>query len=304
MAEPARDFAKIPTLFPSTLRLIAQALGDIDGDGDLDLAVAGEDGFASASNADARSDVSVTLTRNVDQLLVDNESEIVYSLAVTNTGPGIAEDVIVSTKLPTEVTKATWTCLAEEPACSSGGTGNVMDTITLAPNATVKYEITGIFSADRTDTLLRKRGLCGLEPAARISHRATTHPSTLPTLGRSRSSRFQLSVDRPDEITISRPTGDLDPSSGALVVTHRTRSGVMTDGETMVQGNAVRLALDDSLHPGELVQVTLTNQSKTLSGDDVGPHVWEFHAPVRQALAFLVKPHNDSDGLVRPQVPV
>jgi uncharacterized repeat protein (TIGR01451 family) len=68
-----------------------------------------------------------------------------YTVTVSNSGPDAAVGALVSDPFPEGLDAVSWTCTASPgAACSPGGTGPILDTVTLSVGATVTYTATGL----------------------------------------------------------------------------------------------------------------------------------------------------------------
>ncbi len=72
-----------------------------------------------------------------------------YTIKVVNNGPSMARGVRILDTLPSELTNASWSCVAQGGAtCAAVGSGNIDDTIDLPAGASAVYTITATVKAD------------------------------------------------------------------------------------------------------------------------------------------------------------
>jgi len=110
----------------------------------------------SATDSDSRqpeADLEITKTDNRETYIPGRP--IVYTLVVTNKGPDAVTGATVSDNLPTEITGASWTA-AYSPGASgspSSGTGNLAATANLPKDGTATFTVSGRVQADATGDL-------------------------------------------------------------------------------------------------------------------------------------------------------
>ena len=101
---------------------------------------AGNDSASDTDTLTPRTDLAVTKTDGATEVTAGQA--LTYTVAVTNHGPSKARGATVSDTLPAALQAATWTCTASPGGtCAASGTGNIQDSIDLAPGATATYTL-------------------------------------------------------------------------------------------------------------------------------------------------------------------
>jgi uncharacterized repeat protein (TIGR01451 family) len=114
--------------------------GDVDGDGDLDLAV-GNDGQSVIYLNQFRADLAISKS------FERGFGSITYTIEAQNLGPTEADGAIVSDTVPSHIIGVTWTCVAASGAsCTASGSGNAInDTLSsFPPGGVVTYTVNGL----------------------------------------------------------------------------------------------------------------------------------------------------------------
>jgi uncharacterized repeat protein (TIGR01451 family) len=102
--------------------------------------------FAEIENfVDAPVDIYATKTDN--ETSVAAGQRIDYDILVGNNSPVIVSGVTVTDIVPPQLTNVSWFCNGAGATCTGSGTGNINDTVTLLPNGTAIYHITGTIPA-------------------------------------------------------------------------------------------------------------------------------------------------------------
>ena len=74
-------------------------------------------------------------------------AQIRYSISVSNEGPHPVYGALVEDVFPPELQDVTWDCFADVgSSCTPSGTGNLLDTVDLAPAGTLLYLATATVS--------------------------------------------------------------------------------------------------------------------------------------------------------------
>lgn len=119
------------------------ALGDLDGDGDLDALVANRDNinFVPAEiffNADT--DLAVDITNATSS--VKEDQQISYTITVTNEGPADVVGAVVTDEFPKELENVTWTADIQGGGTAAiEGAGNIIETIDLENGSSIVYTV-------------------------------------------------------------------------------------------------------------------------------------------------------------------
>ncbi len=125
------------------------ALGDLDGDGDLDAFVVNDSGPSSVwLNPAMQQLVDLAVEKSAGQVTVRQGERLTYTITVTNHGPNEAVGATVTDSLPTQLANAellsvTTTGAAVSIANTGSLSGELLDTIDVPVGATITYEITG-----------------------------------------------------------------------------------------------------------------------------------------------------------------
>ena len=103
-----------------------------------------------------------TLTPQADLAITKTDGQttavpglpLTYTITVTNLGPSQALGATVTDVFPAQLTGVTWTCVgAGGSLCTTGGAGNINDTVSLPAGTSVVYTATGTVSASATGTI-------------------------------------------------------------------------------------------------------------------------------------------------------
>lgn len=113
-------------------------------------------GNNSATDSDAlvnNADLSITKTNGSSTVIAG--AQTVYTITVTNNGPSAVTNAQVSDVLPSQLSNASWTCVASSgSSCgAAAGTGNISSTVSLLPGGTAAYTLTATVSAGATGTV-------------------------------------------------------------------------------------------------------------------------------------------------------
>ncbi len=118
--------------------------------------VDGTPGNNQATDTDtlsATADLSIVKSNGVNGLIPGNATT--YTITVSNAGPSTISGATVTDTYPATLIGATWTCAATAGAScgTASGSGNINQTINIAPTSTVTYTVTGTVSAAATGSI-------------------------------------------------------------------------------------------------------------------------------------------------------
>src|SRR5206468_7846688 len=81
-------------------------------------------------------------------------TSVTYTIAASNAGPSTANGATVADTVPASITGVNWTCAgAGGGTCTSGGSGNINDTVNLPVGGSVTYTLTGTIGASASGSL-------------------------------------------------------------------------------------------------------------------------------------------------------
>ena len=99
-----------------------------------------------------RAELSITKTDNSATAIPG--TPVTYTIVALNSGPSLANGVIVADTLPATLTSATWTCVASAGAtCAASGSGSIGDTVNLPVGGSATYTLTATIAATALGTL-------------------------------------------------------------------------------------------------------------------------------------------------------
>ncbi len=99
--------------------------------------------------------VDLSITKVTKKSTYTAGSPITYTITVKNAGPSTATDATVTDPLPASITGATWTCTPSSGAsCTSSGTADVNDTVTIPAGGSLLYTVTGTVVAGTTGDIV------------------------------------------------------------------------------------------------------------------------------------------------------
>lgn len=99
--------------------------------------------------------VDLSITKTDGKLAVDKGEESTYTIEVTNAGPSNAVNANVYDTIPTSLTGAAWTCVAETGAsCTASGSGNIADTVTIEVGKKIVYTVTATVDNSNTTSVV------------------------------------------------------------------------------------------------------------------------------------------------------
>jgi uncharacterized repeat protein (TIGR01451 family) len=98
-------------------------------------------------------DLQISTTNYPQTALAGNP--VTYQIVAVNKGPNTDPAAIISDPLPSQLTNATWTCVAAGGAqCSDpSGSGNINQAVSLPVNGTVTYTVTGTVAANTANNI-------------------------------------------------------------------------------------------------------------------------------------------------------
>ena len=147
-------------------------------------------------------ELSIVKTDNLAPSAIVAGTGVTYTIAVTNSGPSRAVGVTVTDPLPTTLSGISWTCTATPGSrcATSSGSSSVLSTISLDPNGTATFTLTGELDSDAQGLLINSATVdypAGLTDPTPGPTEAT---NTL-TIGR----EADLSIDKSDSRSESVP---------------------------------------------------------------------------------------------------
>jgi uncharacterized repeat protein (TIGR01451 family) len=144
-------FTVSATLSPAATGTLSNTATCAVGPGETDT-ITTNDTATDNDTITQQTDLAITKTDGVTS--VTTGSNVTYTVVVTNNGPSTATGASVSDILPAELTGATWSCVASGGStCAPSGSGNLSDSVTLAPLGTATYTITATLSIAASGTL-------------------------------------------------------------------------------------------------------------------------------------------------------
>ena len=111
----------------------------------------------SATDTDTitpQGDLSITKTDGVSSVVAGTSDT--YTIVVSNNGPSAVVGAAMADVLPAGFTSDTYTSVASVGAAgnSASGSGNIADTVNLAPRSSITYTVTGTVAASATGNLV------------------------------------------------------------------------------------------------------------------------------------------------------
>jgi uncharacterized repeat protein (TIGR01451 family) len=266
------------------LTTFSVALGDLDGDGDLD-AMAGNGGIWL--NADVPTDVSIAITNG--QSMAAPGQLLVYTVTVTNHGPGDIVDANVKVTLPPQMSGASWICTPTGGSwCGFGGMGDIADRVSLLAGDTATYTVTGRLSPLANEPVISKATVTAAGDQGDITAVNNVDVDTDLVLSVSVNPEVN-SHAVPRDTNISGDFGqEIAPESVSVetFVIHGSQSAQLVSpaNEIRVEGSTVTLSPGQPFHAGELVQVSATPRIAPVAADGaIAPFVWQFRTDVARA---------------------
>ena len=115
----------------------------------------GTGAISNTATLTANEAVDLSVTKSDGKLAVDRGEVITYAVVVGNAGPSAATGASVFDTLPSSLTGVTWTCAAGAgAACSSNGSGNISDTVTIPAGSDVTYTISATVANTATTDIV------------------------------------------------------------------------------------------------------------------------------------------------------
>jgi uncharacterized repeat protein (TIGR01451 family) len=189
-------------------------------------------------------DLSISDTDNLNGVLTPG-GQVIYTVVVSNAGPSTINGASVTDNLPTGITSDTWTATASNGASvtTASGSGNIANTVNLAPGANVTYSITATVDPNATGPIANTASVA--PPSGTIDPNSANNSAT-DTLALT----ADLSISNTDN---SSPAGTAEPgsqivytvivaSAGPSAVTGATvvddlPAGISSDSWTAVASN-------------------------------------------------------------------
>ncbi|MEM7394334.1 MAG: FG-GAP-like repeat-containing protein, partial [Verrucomicrobiota bacterium] len=269
------------------------ALGDLDADGDVDAFIADFDApnrvWLNQGCTNGITDVTLSVTGSPDEVDLGLGNTLTYTIVVTNAGPIVATNVIVTNRLPAGLILN----VAVPAPVSQIGDTLVFDLGDLAPFTNASMTIDLMVSSNTlrwitnrvsvtTDSVEGNPLNNGAETVNIVSHPFRVAASTpvgsaihVPG-GQAILIRFNDPVD----------SGTIDPSRFTV---RGQKHGVYPGSFTLLAPDRIRFAPDSDFLFGERVEVTLSGAIQSLRGDTLEPHTFQFHAAALScAGAFFV----------------
>lgn len=125
---------------------------------------------------------------------------VVYTITVSNAGPGDVVDASVTDAFPAALSGCTWTCSASAgSACTAGGSGNIGDSVDLLSGGTATYSVT-----------------CDVDPAAtgNLDNTATVSSNAVDPTPANDSATDSNTLDPSSDLSVSMVANPTDPGAG------------------------------------------------------------------------------------------
>ena len=163
-------------------------------------------GNNSATDVDSllrRADLAITKDDGSESAIPG--APLTYTLVVSNAGPGDAVGAQVVDLLPTALSAISWTCAPGAGAsCSATGTGNLLDTVTLAADSSLTYTVTATLDPEATDTVSNTAAVSappGVIDPSPSNNSATDTDTLVPSA--------DLAITKTDGVAVVVPGGSL-----------------------------------------------------------------------------------------------
>jgi uncharacterized repeat protein (TIGR01451 family) len=257
---------------------IAVDLGDTDGDGDLDALV----GTIGANHLWLNA-VAADLTIHKAQVV--NDSTITYTLAFTNYGPKVAQNVVITDLLPAALDNVTFS--SSRPITATTGVTYSWQVGDLALNDSGRITVTGTIIT-WSNTIYNQVVITAATfdpfPAdnlAQVSYNDLVVVTTLPP-----HNSWELPPSRPISITFNRPISEATVNTQSMMV--RGRQHGVYSGLYATADNNVYFTPDTPFYPGEEIAVLLRPDIHSTTGDFLITYTWQFRAAVTAGVAAFL----------------
>lgn len=114
--------------------------------GVIDTTESDNNAKATITISQITADVSIVKSSNTDVVIIGDS--VSYSIVVTNNGPDSVEGLTVNDTMPELLEEVTWSCVASEGSnCTTNGTGDILDTVSILNGGSLNYNITAKLAA-------------------------------------------------------------------------------------------------------------------------------------------------------------
>ncbi len=199
----------------------------------------------TASDTDTltpHADLSITKTNGAN--IVTPGLSTTYNIVVRNNGPSTVVGAVVNDPLPTQLSNASWTCVASTgSSCgAAAGQGNINTTVNLAPGGTARFILTALVSSTATGMITNTASVGspgGTTDPNPNNNSSSTNTSSQPSSDlRIIKTASRSTIRAGDDLTYNLNVTNLGPSSAAdVVVTDALQSGLVLSSAVPSQGS-------------------------------------------------------------------
>ena len=273
------------------------ALGDLDGDGDLDAMTANrrEEALDENSNrvwlnAEFAADLSIDITNSQGVSLPGGSTN--YVVTVSNDGPESVDGAVVTSQFSPHITNVRWTCVATEGSrCAPTGTSDIQDRITIEPDGQIIYTAVADILDSATGTVSSSTTVEGPNQFGDIglANNRDVDVDVIPPRQLSPSANSNaVATNSPVSITYR---GDVDPISvfGETITVHGRSVGRLNEdhGQLDVDGETVTFRPSSELPAGELFTVTSMGVHLGDERESSEPFTWQFRTQASNGTGFF-----------------